>query len=1606
MSETIISNDELERCYNDITAPSLTDSNYGKSLEDVFKNINNNFAIVANHDFIKGATGDSVKIESILFTETNSSIKTNYRDLAKQCIKNKYKTETESGDALPAQLGDIKDTDGNTITVWDNFDRDIDNRTAKLSMIYSIDLADDGVTQIKVPQSSLYYVFLDGRFANNKLSKIDESKFQNIVDASCILVYDGQTNDFKILDNAFPTIYYESGYGLCWKINGNASGIPVQGAPGRDGLDTKLFIVKSEDAPRKIGAEDTSKLYDVEIDSIFNGRDGYSDINSYLTENINEIVLGRTYSALIFCPKVNNSQQGDTNLKDKTDTAYNFYFGSIVIDTKQSNTETIEDSLEENESNESEYEVHGYFDTVNSIDITLQYEAVINAFKSINLANTEVGKLPGIFIPIDYEVKDDQLQATQKVHLLSATSISNNPNSDELNTDIIITPVNDINNLSVGGADNKNIKVEKYMYLKLNKDTVENALCYGGVHEDKIGEYDLSNLVDQNNSQLLKTIQEKLITGYEQLHGNEVKKVEGFKNSLIKFLEKYNYTLKYKLKQNVFNVNADVFKLIDINIYDPSVDISSGAMHLPVDMDGNKNTPNKADICFYTTDSVENNNKTKDYLGFDTPITDKVADDKYYLNANYTKLALPDSFSEKIVVNIDSNHPTPGIYQWVLDFNYDEFDATELVNSPASIGTDKLAYSAASTGKYKYDKNDNNIAACFNSVFTTTMSPNAETEILWFNGITINEVVTETTNDDGQKTSSSSQLYKYLISYDTIEGDANNPPSYVNHVHGYKWILYGWDYDCKNLFNFIKYVPIYVNDYSIDNDTVFNINYNVNITGDGLNKNKALTVHGNVNCEEIHSKSLEVTDQIKNIFTKDPTVSENSIVVGYSNSSGTEGKYNAGILENGTIIGDNAILKSVNAKSTKSDIVETGFLKVYSSTNINPSTANDNDETKYFSAKGSVTEGEIYAINTNKITLLRPRGPETYRTTDSYTSGEVVTFNDNKEILINSINNTNLTNSITFNKGLGVGSTGYNNDINSIIDSNYWDSTNTPITNPALKPKEKAVIDAANYQPVLTTTIPINSRNNTPIFVSNVGMESQQLCANGIAQNYCEIKEVTTSWTNTGNCYVPKEIKKFYTEHPACKTTISGTSLDWTKTDRKYICNPDFDTVKNFNSHRISLNDASRKVTKTEEAKDLLMPDNNNFNTYNSNAERKILYKEDNSFTYYKEYSKNNYSSTDYMHKCSCIKNSLTQNSQQTENGNGKKYAYNIFDDTTDMTLEINKNYNMLIGIYGETSYASNPCLLSGSYISIDLVCAGSGVGTVSFKLTDINLDSTMDYTSSAYKLYSDKTYSTDRYVKISSSSVGNYDWNWRYRSYYFRLGKYTISKTSEFFKKVSAWYNNGTEMSFYIRPSKTFFKVQATSGTWGREYVFTGLACTLPIPITGTDNLTLSKFTHKGYTVGDYDKSFKPKLKFKYNQISTETANVKSTTITENGIVCRDGNYTFGLGYSENVIDHKKDGYTISDSTKEWTANIKTGGGEPVLFYYYYDSAEGKGFYNNNSTLYKSDAYNNYVVVPKSGNNEPLGYARRMNFIPLKDIFEVIKHVRTTKGTWAEFGL
>ena len=397
---------------NEIVIPSLSDPQYASDLNAALHAIKDNFEILANHSFIKGADGSSISITN-LPTYADEEL-TEIGQLVKDSIEANY-----SEDDLES-LSYLIDGVEHTITAFDNlYDEN--------NYVCVIKNADESIA------SSMYYVFIDRRFANSNIGLLNVELFANIKDASCVMVYNSTTESFDVLRNAFPTIYYERGVGLCWKIHGNESQIPVQGIPGKDGQDSPLYIVKCATRNNTQG----SALFSAIVSEVFDGALGYVSVDDI------DVTECDGNSALILCPKSEGSSEFD------------FYFGSLTIG---------EDGL------------IAISDVGNGITTALGSEVFINAMKSISLigANDTGGSstIRGLFIPIEaVEAGQDQ-----KVHLISATSITNTEgDTSNLNTDIIWTPVNDINDLNVNASnestDNQLI-VEKYLYLKVN--TAEN----------------------------------------------------------------------------------------------------------------------------------------------------------------------------------------------------------------------------------------------------------------------------------------------------------------------------------------------------------------------------------------------------------------------------------------------------------------------------------------------------------------------------------------------------------------------------------------------------------------------------------------------------------------------------------------------------------------------------------------------------------------------------------------------------------------------------------------------------------------------------------------------------------------------------------------------------------------------------------------------------------------------------------------------------------------------------------------------------------------------------------------------------------------------------
>ena len=202
-----------------ITSPSLTISDYGENISQVFNNINENFRILGNRDFVKGEKGNSIYVKTI---DVSNDIQ--LLNSLKSAVSKQYEYE-------PSNIN------GYSVLSW--FDSSIHNNPGpgSITLIYE---NIDGTDQLI---SSLPYIFKDLRF--EYISEvIDKKVYDDEVDYSCVIYYDFKSGEFVTVQN-FPTIYYDKVLGdFSWKINGVATGLPAMGPKGDKGQNGVFKIVR------------------------------------------------------------------------------------------------------------------------------------------------------------------------------------------------------------------------------------------------------------------------------------------------------------------------------------------------------------------------------------------------------------------------------------------------------------------------------------------------------------------------------------------------------------------------------------------------------------------------------------------------------------------------------------------------------------------------------------------------------------------------------------------------------------------------------------------------------------------------------------------------------------------------------------------------------------------------------------------------------------------------------------------------------------------------------------------------------------------------------------------------------------------------------------------------------------------------------------------------------------------------------------------------------------------------------------------------------------------------------------------------------------------
>lgn len=240
---------------DEIKIPELTDSTYGKSLKECFDNINKNFKTLSNHDFIKGAQGESLYTATTSLTEVDQNDNTCLTDTGLcvlfaiikdalededtyNTIKNKIGKEKSFSHVKECLKANDALKDIGNYSLLDYFEN--------LSIIF-IKQKDPSTTNDEVYVGALnYLVFKDARFNNEKLSE-NTDHYKSAIDTSCIVYVkdckDGVVN-YEILHD-IPGLYYDTDIeAFCWKLYGTKSGIVAQGPAGKDGsVDGNIRVV-------------------------------------------------------------------------------------------------------------------------------------------------------------------------------------------------------------------------------------------------------------------------------------------------------------------------------------------------------------------------------------------------------------------------------------------------------------------------------------------------------------------------------------------------------------------------------------------------------------------------------------------------------------------------------------------------------------------------------------------------------------------------------------------------------------------------------------------------------------------------------------------------------------------------------------------------------------------------------------------------------------------------------------------------------------------------------------------------------------------------------------------------------------------------------------------------------------------------------------------------------------------------------------------------------------------------------------------------------------------------------------------------------------------
>lgn len=219
----------MEDIIKPIVAPELETSNYGESINDQFVNIDNNFKLIANRDFVKGDSGKSLYIENIKITKDGEGIEGKLYEALKTAIEDRF-----SSNGALRDVGDYH---------WDDAVKFGELNTP----IIASENKTTGVVEYICAASPV--MLFDNRFNENAIENVDFSEYEDVVDVTSILNFkkDGE-NWVCELNLSYPRLQYKDG-SFHWVINNVNTIVKSTGIKGDPGESANIWIVQTPVLP-------------------------------------------------------------------------------------------------------------------------------------------------------------------------------------------------------------------------------------------------------------------------------------------------------------------------------------------------------------------------------------------------------------------------------------------------------------------------------------------------------------------------------------------------------------------------------------------------------------------------------------------------------------------------------------------------------------------------------------------------------------------------------------------------------------------------------------------------------------------------------------------------------------------------------------------------------------------------------------------------------------------------------------------------------------------------------------------------------------------------------------------------------------------------------------------------------------------------------------------------------------------------------------------------------------------------------------------------------------------------------------------------------------